>query len=304
MEVSWRSGLPDDSVHAPLAPDTGPFPHLSFLRAWYEELGRDYEPLTADGPEGTVTLMRAPDGVIEFLGEPDLTDYHTPLGDLKTEDFQRIASGLGREALRLDSLPSEAAEPLAAGLRATGRSVRQSIHEYALRLELPQDVDAFYAALTKRDRHELRRKRRRYEEAVGKVAHRTEIGAGQAFAEFVRLHRLAPGSKGEFMTGAREAFFRRLAAQDGWRVDFLETPTGKAAACLFGFAEGKSYYLYNSSFDPGLAATSPGLVVLTEMIEHAISAGFQLFDFLKGDEDYKRRLGATPRPLHLIEVGR
>ncbi len=38
------------------------------------------------------------------------------------------------------------------------------------------------------------------------------------------------------------------------------------------------------------------------MIEHTIEQGFGVFDFLKGDEDYKVRLGASPRPLFVIEA--
>ena len=34
----------------------------------------------------------------------------------------------------------------------------------------------------------------------------------------------------------------------------------------------------------------------------AIKSGLRIFDFLKGDEDYKARLGAKPRPLHRLEA--
>ena len=49
-------------------------------------------------------------------------------------------------------------------------------------------------------------------------------------------------------------------------------------------------------------AASPGLVVLTAMIEHLIESRHGVFDFLKGEEDYKLRLGATGRPLFLVEA--
>lgn len=285
-----------------MAPATGPFPHLPFLTAWHEELGGDYAVFTAEWPHGGVMMMRSSASGIELLGEPDLTDYHSPLGQLSAADLLGWAKALPRDRMRLDSLPIEAAEPLETALKAAGRAPRVAVHEYALRVELPATRNDFDAMLSKRDRHELRRKRRRYEDLVGKVALRTEQGEGDAFSEFIRLHRLAAGPKGEFMSGPRERFFRRLAAQPGWRVDLLETTSGAAAACLFGFSDGIGYYLYNSSFDPAFAPASPGLVVLTEMIDHVISQGHQIFDFLKGDEDYKTRLGAGRRPLYVIEV--
>ena len=68
-------------------------------------------------------------------------------------------------------------------------------------MQLPASIEDFYNGLGKKDRHELRRKRRRYEDSVGKVVLATDEGGGQGFEEFIRLHRLAPGRKGEFMTG-------------------------------------------------------------------------------------------------------
>jgi CelD/BcsL family acetyltransferase involved in cellulose biosynthesis len=40
------------------------------------------------------------------------------------------------------------------------------------------------------------------------------------------------------------------------------------------------------------------------MIEHAITEGWGVFDFLKGDEVYKARLGAVPRQLFRVEASR
>ena len=43
------------------------------------------------------------------------------------------------------------------------------------------------------------------------------------------------------------------------------------------------------------------MVLLWMLFERAISTGIPRFDFLKGDEDYKLRLGAEPRPLYVLE---
>jgi CelD/BcsL family acetyltransferase involved in cellulose biosynthesis len=40
------------------------------------------------------------------------------------------------------------------------------------------------------------------------------------------------------------------------------------------------------------------------MIEAAITGGRSRFDFLKGDEPYKFRLGGVARPLFEVEVSR
>ncbi|HEX2420232.1 MAG TPA: GNAT family N-acetyltransferase, partial [Acidimicrobiia bacterium] len=209
---------------------------------------------------------------------------------------EEVGSGV---ELSFDSLPEEAAAPILSGLANAGLRSSSKVHEIAMVLSLPPDDEEFYLRLSKRDRHELRRKRRRYEEMVGPVAHRS---GPEGFEEFIRLHRLAAGEKGQFMTGPRLAFFARLAGLPGWRVDYLATPTGKASACVFGWSDGEGYYLYNSSYDPALHAASPGLVLLQAMIQKSIEEGLRIFDFLKGDEDYKARLGARPRELLRLEA--
>lgn len=52
---------------------------------------------------------------------------------------------------------------------------------------------------------------------------------------------------------------------------------------------------YVTGFDTRFAALSPGTVIVAHSLRAAIREGFRTFDFLRGDEPYKRRLGALPR---------
>jgi len=286
-----------------LAPRVGPFPMAEFLQAWLEELQPDARVMIISSDGGALPLMQT-EGVIRFLGDSDLTDYHSPLGPDIEGPVSFLATMVDRTtSLDLDSLPGEAATAIAEILTSTGLRPKTSEQTVARVLHLPSSVDDYHLLVGKKERHELRRKRRRYEEQVGPGTLRTDTGPGFGFDEFVRLHRLAPGEKGSFMTAERHRFFSRLAGQDGWRVDYLEND-GAATACLFGWTDGSDYYLYNSSFDPAFQAASPGQVLLAAMIEHAITKGWGVFDFLKGDESYKARLGAVPRQLFRIEASR
>ncbi|MGH8926731.1 MAG: GNAT family N-acetyltransferase [Acidimicrobiia bacterium] len=297
-------GLPVECFRLPpLAPRVGPFPHRDFLVAWWEQFNFGTEIMVVANEGGTLPLMKTGDR-FQVLGDSDLTDYHSPLGrDMDGITGELLRTTSQSSILDLDSLPIEAAEPLAASLGGRGLRTKVSAQVIAMVLALPPTVDEYYGMISARERHELRRKRRRYEEQIGPAVLRTYFGGGFGFDEFVRLHRLAPGDKGGFLTGARWEFFARLAAQEGWRVDLLEH-RGAATACLFGWSDGSDYYLYNSSFDPRLQATSPGLVLLTAMIEYAIDQRWGVFDFLKGDEAYKKRLGAQPRQLFRVEAWR
>jgi CelD/BcsL family acetyltransferase involved in cellulose biosynthesis len=66
----------------------------------------------------------------------------------------------------------------------------------------------------------------------------------------------------------------------------------------------RSWGLYNSSFDPTLAALSPGVVLVWELIGQAADEGCSVFDLLRGDEAYKYRFGAVDRPVRMLTITR
>ena len=292
MEIhsSWASSGFDLS---PAAPATSVFPKKEYLATWWEHFGSG-EPILVEGPGGLLPLWENQDGVVAFIGDEDLTDYHSPLGEQAgalLADF--LSERPPGTSYRLDSLPAEAVADLAEVLPG----VEPVEHEAAQRIALPSDFDEFLATRSKKERHELRRKHRRFSESLGEP--RLVDGTADPVATFVRLHRLSGGRKGAFMTAEREAFFRALAGLPGCRID-LVAGDGEPVAAAIGFEEADGYYLYNSAYDPAAAAASPGMVMLWLLFQRAIERGAAIFDFLKGDESYKLRLGAEARPLYLL----
>ncbi|CAN5900496.1 hypothetical protein BH23ACT5_BH23ACT5_12000 [soil metagenome] len=281
---------------APVATAIGPFASPEFLGVVDEH--EDGEPLMAATPTAFIAL-RWIGSEIRCSGDGELTDYHTPRGEEVGKVLAAVAEDHHPSRFMLDSLPEEAAKPLAAGLEQAGWAVESRVEEVAAVLDLPAIFDDYLGSIGKKERHEVRRKRRRYEGALGDLRHETHRGAGWALDEFIRLHRLAGGAKGEFMTEDHKSLFTSLAGLDGWRFDLLRTDAG-ASAIVFGWSDDTGYYLYNSAYDPSLSPTSPGVVLLGKMIECAIEEGIEVFDFLKGDETYKFRLGARRRPLVTI----
>mgnify|MGYP001824642062 CR=1 FL=1 len=102
------------------------------------------------------------------------------------------------------------------------------------------------------------------------------------------------------MTDAMEEFFLSLHSTAGGLIDVLLDGSDRPASAIFSFEDADGFYLYNSAFEPELRSLSPGNVMLSHLIEQAINNGKRLFDFLKGDETYKFRLGATARPLYRL----
>lgn len=280
----------------PIAPATGPFARGPFLRV---AAGPESEVFETD--DALAALVMDDDASVRFAGDADLTDYHSPLGQDVESLFAAIVGEGDARRFDLDSLPIEAAEPVAKGLERAGASVDIQQHTVAAVLELPTTFEEYLDAIGKKQRHEVRRKRRRYEESVGEVVYESHHGPGFWLEEFFRLHRLSGGAKGRFMTLEHEEFFRRLADGTGWRVDILRIPgEERAAAGLFLYVDDEGMYLYNSAYDPELSEASPGVAIIGAAIERAIEEELPRFDFLKGDEVYKFRLGAHERPLYRV----
>ncbi|MBI5157060.1 MAG: GNAT family N-acetyltransferase [Acidimicrobiia bacterium] len=280
-----------------LAPHTGPFPRPGFLRAWWRHRPQGELIVRRSGGGGLVVVHDQ--GVVRLAGEADLTDYHSPLGPEPAMAAGEIAALLGRGfRVEFDSLPIEAAGPLQHAFGLAGVALAKRQHDAAMVLDLPRDPEAYLAALDGKQRHEVRRKHRRFAEEAGTpVLHRDPDAVGR----FAAMHRTAGGDKGVFMTGEMEGFFTSLVADAGAVIDVLLDGVGNAVGAAFGFEDADTYYLYNSAFDQTRSALSPGIVLVTSLIEAAIVSGRRRFDFLKGSEEYKGRLGALPRPLFLLE---
>lgn len=284
----------------PIAANTGPFPKRDWLQTWWQHRGVG-ELLLADDGDSLLPLVISNDR-IRFAGEADLTDYHSPLGTIEVSALQSgIAELSNQAAFELDSLPEEAATAIAAALVATGLEPTIEQHNVAAVLPLPDTYDDYLAGLRKKDRHELKRKRRRFDNELGEA--RLERRSGpEAVALFARLHRLSAGDKGSFMSAEMEEFFYGLHVEAGGVVDVLLDGAERPAAVIFSFEDESGYYLYNSAFEPDLRLYSPGNVMLSHLIERSIQQGHQFFDFLKGDEAYKFRLGAVARPLFVVSA--
>jgi len=282
---------------AALAPHTGPFPHRGFIEAWWENRGRGDLVLIRRGEAAGAFVVL--DGVVGVAGEAALTDYHTPLGsDLEGLVAEMIGHFATGSRLALDSLPLEAAEGLMKQFAAAGVSLSMLPRDTTMVLDLPDEPGAYLAGLDGKQRHEVRRKRRRFEDHAGSPR---VVRDSSALPWFAAMHRTAPGDKGGFMTPEVESFFGELAGQAGGVVDVLLDGSGAPVAAAFGFEDSDTYYLYNSAFDPDRAGLSPGVVLVHELIESAIASGRTRFDFLKGDETYKVRLGAAARQLFTLE---
>jgi len=280
-----------------VATNVGPFPHRPFLAAVERAEGTqtaDLIPISTDTM--AIVLVREETG-LRFAGPQGLTDYHSTLGE-DPEGLALALEGMPSSRFRFDSLPSEACVVVAGALDRLGATYTLERHDATAVLDLPPSFEDWLASIGRKERHEVRRKRRRFIEEFGEI---DVVDAGvESLDAFCAMHRSSGGEKGSFMTPVMQGFFHDLLTDAGAGIHHLVCD-GRIRASAFGFETPEGYYYYNSAYDADAAMASPGVVLFSMLIERQIARGAGIFDFLKGDEPYKYRHGASPRPLLVAE---
>jgi CelD/BcsL family acetyltransferase involved in cellulose biosynthesis len=166
-------------------------------------------------------------------------------------------------------------------------------------IHLPTQWEDYLAMLDKKQRHEIRRKLRRAESEtelewylVG-----SEHNFDQEVERFLSLMTASHPSKAEFLRDQNNLrFFKNILAvthKKGWlKLSFLNCNDASVAAfCDFDY--NRQILVYNSGLLPDkYAYLSPGIVLLAYNIRHAIESGRVIYDFLRGNQTYKYRMGA------------
>lgn len=157
------------------------------------------------------------------------------------------------------------------------------------------------ATLSKKDRHELRRKRRRLDEAGSWEVRETAPATVEADLDtFFALHARSTRAKADFLTSDVRRFFEHITGhllELGWLSLRTLLLDGQAVAAVLGFVYDGKLLLYNSGYDPEYNRISAGFVLMSEEIRLAIEQGLTEVDFLRGNESYKYDLGAVDLPL-------
>ncbi len=189
-----------------------------------------------------------------------------------------------------------------------GCNVSVSPHDVSLEVDLPATWDDYLGLLKGKQRHEVKRKLRRLDEAGDvnfRVVEETEE-VRQQMPTFLRLFKKSSEAKAAFMTDQMTSYFQALAPAMArakiLRLCILEL-NGAPVAMSMCFDFKATRYLYNSGFDPRFRGLSAGLLCKVLSIKDAIQNQCRKYDFLKGGETYKYRLGGSEVPLVSCRIG-
>ena len=179
-------------------------------------------------------------------------------------------------------------------------SLKISKQDQVVNLMLPKSYEEYLADLPRKKRHELKRKKVRFQEKYPQAVLR-ESKDSEIFESFITLHKTSDGDKGNFMNDEVTAFFSSLLTMKGWKIYYLEVDNA-IAACCFVYEDEVGSYLYNSSKNNTFNEVNPGIIIIDKIIEQLISKELTFFDFLKGTERYKFDLGGISTQLYDIEI--
>lgn len=317
LEPEWNS-LVKESFN--------PYPFLEFWYQfnWWQTLGGGEWPeetsqlsiITArkDGQlKGIAPLFSSEkpgfEPALRFIGQVEVTDYLDFI--CKPEDLAEFLESLLKfidssdqirvKKLELANIESES--PTLPILQSVclqkGRSFDHTILQPAPSIHLPSNWEDYLQSLSKKQRHEVRRKERHTERD-----HKTELvfttdpsNLKRVMTNLIKMMRHEE-KKAEFLTPLTEQYLFSLADQalSAGQLNLASLMLDdQQAATYFNFLSGNKLWVYNTGWNLEFSKSSPGWVLLTKLIQWAIENGLDEVDLMRGNEDYKYRFGGVDR---------
>ncbi len=286
------------------------FMEPAWMHTWWNHFNDGATPcllvVRHEGQLVGIAPLKIYDTAAEFLGHYDLCDYmdFIPAPQREAEFFTVLIDYLRRRGVAvLDLAPVRLESSAATGLTEIAQNLGCRVdcdpQDVSYEMELPDSWGDYLQRLNGKQRHEIRRKLRRLNDA-GHVNYRIVEDAGAVQTEmdvFLALFKSNLPDKAAFMTRQMEAYFRDLAqgmaARQMLKLAFLELD-GQPVSAVMCFDDRNTVYLYNNGYDFRFQSLSVGLLGKILSIKDSIQRGRQKYDFLKGNEKYKQHLGGHP----------
>lgn len=292
-----------------------------WVQAWLATIGQDVQPrivtararndrtkdasLVALWPLGLRRTNAGPVGitVLEPLGETlasgDRLDPLTAGPGMEQELIRRVREVAQSHCDLVHWGELRSTGRMAHALRAESGSIAlRTVQTRVLpRADLPATYDEFTARLGKKLRGHVRRQEQIALQQHGLCWRLNDEGATLASAvqQFAELHQKCWRYRGKNGNLAESRFLAFIQAftESAWRRGWLRLHRlcagERTVAALLAFHHNGCAYYYQSGWDPSIAKLSPGSLCVARAVRTAIEEGITLFDFLRGDEPYKRR---------------
>jgi len=287
----------------------------NWLRSWWQSFGADDDLCLLSVRDNDEVIGIAPLRVrgkeAYFIGDSDVCDYLDLVSVPEKEtDFLSVVIGYLREigVAHLNLAPVRQSSALWTHLpyeiaRDCGCEVALDQEEVLVEMDLPDSWEEYLNLLTTKQRREVKRKLNKLANA-GTANYRV-YNSADAINTFLELFGRNKEDKVAFMTSRMEAFFisiaKSMAEVDILKIGVLELESSLVAAVMCFDYKG-IVYLYNSAYDSAYGYLSVGLISKIMCIKDSIEKGKKSFNFLKGAEEYKYRLGGVEAPVYNCRI--
>jgi CelD/BcsL family acetyltransferase involved in cellulose biosynthesis len=192
------------------------------------------------------------------------------------------------------------------GMKDVATELNLHLHDEVVepitRIALAPTWEQYLAARGSHDRKELRRKLRKAEGAGARLKCCTDetklLGELASLFELMSKGGGGKGRKARWMfPGHFAAAAGPLLKQNRIRLYRLMIQDRHASG-MIAFPAANREILWCGAFDPAMQEFSPGIVTFAMLIRQAIERGDNTMDLLRGDNEYKYRLGAEDHPLY------
>lgn len=216
-----------------------------------------------------------------------------------------LPRGLEWDAIELIGIDEKniAIQYLMAGLQDRGIDVQSTVGSPCYVIDVPKDWDTYIRMRSKSGRREIRQAQKRFDDGTIAIeTAQTTMDVERYWDWFVTLHqarRQNVGTSGCFDYPQFDVFLRSAAAslmQAGLLKFVIATHRDQPVAAQFSLVDDKAWYFYQSGMDPDASDLRPGLSLFCFTIRETIESGRFHFDMMRGDESYKLRWRAEPKP--------
>jgi CelD/BcsL family acetyltransferase involved in cellulose biosynthesis len=321
-KINTRAGFEDlRSTWASILAQSGNdgiFLTWEWMKTWWDIFGAERDLwilLGYDGEEliGIAPLMRTTTRIcgiplrsIELIGSgyeslPDHLSFIARSG--RSQEFAgavvaHLRQTSGWDIIRLRDMREDPAftaqlGELAPCCRYTVTAQPEDICPYT---PLPGTWEEFQSGLSAEFRYAVKRKERnlgkKYASVFEIISDPTTLA--EAMGELETIHKKRMQEKkesGSSLSSRFWEFHRRIASiflEKGWLLLGVLKVEGRIVAGQYAFQYGGKAWYYQSGIDPDFGRFGVGVIMIAHMIRQAIEHGLHEYDFLRGNEAYKR----------------
>lgn len=280
----------------------GPFVCYDWHKLWYRIFQKDQEAYVLS-INGTVVAPFLRIGrTVQFSGGEEIADYLDVLGEENAkfkawEELLPFLKDNNITHIHLRNIP-ENSSTLSFFSNISDAEIQKE--DTTPKIILPHSWKEYLASLSRKYRHELERKLRKFEREHPDTAFHQSADPATDIHPFLALMG-KDSAKQKFLTTQMKTFFIEMAKEFKDQISLLLlTIGGEISAGTLSFVHNNTYYLYNSGFNR-TCCQNAGFYLKAQSIRRAIELGFREYNFLQGSERYKYELGGKDFGVYTVD---